>query len=180
MSQKSLRNRIIELGEEDEEELFGPYGQGSAEDMENSDSQEAVAQRTEPPVEVSPKNPPTPEPVPSTSVESTTRASRGFNFDLQQLFQMLEENRQRDKKEQEERDKKNQQILEENRQKDKKEQEENRQKDKKEQEEKERLNQQKQERDKVEVVEILKKSQQEQSQEMVKILEEKQKNCLRK
>jgi hypothetical protein len=90
--------------------------------MENSDSQEVVAQGTEPPAEAPSKNPSIPEPVPSASVESTTGASGGSNFDIQLLLRVMEENRQKDKKEQEERDEKN------------------RQKDKKEQEEKDRLN----------------------------------------
>jgi hypothetical protein len=105
---------------EDEEEMFGPYGQGLAEDSENSDSQGVVVQGTGSPVEELSENlsipepaPSIPESAPSTSVESTTRVSGGFSFELQQLFQKLEENRQRDKKELEEGDKKNQQKLEE-------------------------------------------------------------------
>jgi hypothetical protein len=98
---------------EDEEEMFGPYGQGLADDSENSDSQGVVVQGTESPVETPSENMSMPEPAPSTSVESTARVSGSSNFDLQQLFHMLEENRQKDKRELEDRDKKNHQILEE-------------------------------------------------------------------
>jgi hypothetical protein len=150
MSQKLLRNRIIELGEEDEEELLGPYGQGLAEDMEN-DSQEAVTMQEQPiqAVEASSKNPPTPEPAPSTSVESTTGVSGGQAAnDVQLLMQMLhsfqqkqEENNIADKKEQEER----QQILQSQLEKNQRALEEKLEKNQQKQEERERHFQQKQE-----------------------------------
>jgi uncharacterized phage infection (PIP) family protein YhgE len=103
---------------EDEEEMLRPYGQGLAEDSENSDSQGVVVQGTESPVEALSENmlipepaPSTSEPAPSTSVESTTGASGRFTPEFQQILQMLqsfqqenkadkqkqEENRQRDK-----------------------------------------------------------------------------------
>jgi hypothetical protein len=115
--------------ENDEEEELGPYGQGLAEYSENSDSQGVVVQGPESPAEALSENmstpepaPSTSEPAPSTSIETTTKVSGGFNFDLQQMLQALldtiKENQQKlegklekNQQEQEERDKQTQQTL---------------------------------------------------------------------
>jgi hypothetical protein len=118
---------------EDEEEMFGPYGQGLVEDSENSDHPEAAIMQEQQiqVVEASSESPPTPEQAPSTSAKSTVEAPVGLSADgVQLLMQMLQSFQQEYKADKTEIVEMLSQKLEYNQQK---------------QEEKDRLNQQRQE-----------------------------------
>jgi hypothetical protein len=96
MSQKLLRNRIIELGEEEDEECqFGPYGQCSIEDVENSVVQETLGQERVGQLAEASENQQgkSTESASSTNVESNTKASGGLglNSDMQLILRMLQE-----------------------------------------------------------------------------------------